>query len=211
MCQLIMAVEYILILLCELEKRQCFELKVNAKFMKIILGILFSLVIAFFAVLQLFPFETVEADLKVDTGAGSFLEKLMHSRHIIWWDILEYFSEQPFLTRLIGIDLQTEYMHNAHNMRAHSAYVKQVYATGYIGSFLVLAFLACILLYLCREKDKKTVYIIMILWCMLFGAGFTIESLEATQMSWFPMLFTGILITGQRDKNPKEIVQEQQE
>lgn len=211
MPQLIMAAEYLLIFLCELEKRTRFELKLNAKFVKITMGIVFFVMAAFFVVLQLFPFEQVAAGMQMDVGLGSVIENLMHSRHIVWWDILQYFSEQSFLTRLFGIDLGTEYMHNAQNIRAHSMYIKQIYATGYIGCFLLGALVATILVQLTGRNHRKLMYTVLILGVMLFGAGLTIESLEATQMSWFPMLFTGILITGQRDKNPKEIVQEQQE
>ena len=198
MQQLIMAAEYVLILLCELEKRTKFEWKLNAKCMKVIMGIFASFVAVFFVALQLFPFEKVEEGLQVDTGAGSFLENLMHSRHIIWWDILKYFSEQSFFTRVFGIDLQTEYLHNAQNMRAHSVYIKQIYSTGYVGCFLFLALIAVVLVYLCKEKDRKLFYMILVLWVMFLGAGLTIESLEATQMSWFPMLFTGMLLTGKK-------------
>ncbi len=207
MQQLIMAAEYVLILLCELEKRTKFALKLHEKCMKVIIGIGFSLTAVFFAALQLFPFDKVEAGLQVDTGAGSFLENLMHSRHIIWWDILKYFSEQSLFTRIFGIDLQTEYLHNAQNMRAHSAYVKQIYSTGYVGCFLFLTLIAFILLYLCREKNKKMVYMILALWLMFLGAGLTIESLEATQMSWFPMLFTGVLFV--KEKSVHQAIEEQ--
>lgn len=208
MPQLIMVAEYILILFCELEKRTRFELKITPKFIKVVTGIVFSLMIAFFVVLQFFPFEKVEAGLKMDIGLGSTIENMMHSRHIVWWDILKYFSEQSFLTRVFGIDLATEYMHNAENIRAHSAYIKQIYATGYIGCSMFLMFVSSVLLQLSKGKNKKTVYISLVLWMMFLGTGLTIESLEATQMSWFPMLFAGILFTGQKDKNPNKVVQE---
>lgn len=206
MQQVIMLAEYALILLCELEKRKNFELKMKPRTAKIIAGLLFGMVAVFFVGLQFFPFEKY-GTVQTEGGLGVVLEKLMHSRHIIWWDILQYFSEQPFLTRLFGIDLQTEYMHNAQSMRAHSAYIKQIYATGYVGCLLFLAFLSCILRQLCEEKDKRTRYMVLMLWVMFLGAGLTIESLEATQMSWFPMLFTGMLFVKQKSEN--QAIQEQ--
>jgi len=193
--QLVMAVEYVLILLHELQSRDRFSLKIKEKQVLWIMGICSSFVLLFFIVLQIFPFEEIAANLNVAVGQGSFLERLMHSRHIVWWEVLDYFSGQPFLTRVFGIDLETECLHNSLGIRAHSMYIKQIYSVGYAGCFLFLAILTCVFRNLCRQADRKMKYIVLILWFMLLGAGLTIESLEATQMSWFPMLFSGVLLT----------------
>lgn len=168
------------------------------------MGIASFLVLLFFIALQIFPFDEIAANLNIAVGQGSFLEKLMHSRHIVWWDILHYFSEQSFMTRLFGVDLETEYLHNSLGIRAHSMYIKQIYAVGYAGCFLFLAFLTGIFKRLCGETDRKLNYIVLVLWFMLLGAGLTVESLEATQMSWFPMLFAGMLFTDIRQETRVE-------
>ena len=74
-------------------------------------------------------------------------------------------------------------------------YIKQIYATGYLGCMLFVGFITCVLCKLGRETDRKMAYIVMVLWVMLLGAGLTVESLEATQMSWFPMVFAGMLLS----------------
>lgn len=195
MQQLMMAVEYLLILLYEVEKRTRFVLRFKKRYVTVVMTAVFVLVFLFFAALQIFPMAQWAAALNTETGMGMVLEKLMHSRHVIWLDILGYFSECSFLTRCFGIDLKTEYLHNAKGMRAHSAYIKQLYATGYIGCILFLVFIGLVLYRMCREKDRRIFYITLILWLILLGAGLTIESLEATQMSWFPMLFSGMLLS----------------
>lgn len=195
MQQAVMSVEYLLILLYEIENRTHFILKIKEKYIKGIIVTVFISVFLFFLLLQLVPFEEITMSLQSENGAGKVWETLMHSRHLIWWDILEYFSEQSFGTRLFGIDLQTEYLHTATGMRAHSTYIKLIYSTGYIGCFLVLILAALILLKLCKKENRKLVHILLGLWVMLLGSGLTIESMEATQMSWFPMLFTGILFS----------------
>lgn len=209
MGQIVMVVEYVLILLCELEKRNVFHLKIKWKLVRGIFIALCAVVVVLFVALQVFPFEEIAANLNIETGRGSFIESLMHSRHIVWSDILKYFSEQPLLTRFLGIDLETEYMHNAMEIKAHSAYIKQIYATGYLGCGLLAALIGRIWYGLCREKERNVRYIVLILWAMLLGAGLTVESLESTQMSWFPMLFTGILFV--KEKNGIQTVQEQSE
>ena len=196
-----MVIEYLIILLYELQSRDKLSLKFKEKCILWIMGTVSFFVLLFFIVLQIFPFEDIAANLNVAVGQGSFLEKLMHSRHIVWWDILAYFSEQPFFTRLLGVDLETEYLHNSLGIRAHSMYIKQIYAVGYVGCFVLLAFLISVFKKLVEETDKKLKYIVLILWVMLLGAGITIESLESTQMSWFPMLFSGMLLSGRMQKN----------
>lgn len=193
--KLIMAIEYLLILLYELQSRGHFNLRFKEKYVVWIMGTVSFLVLLFFIVLQFFPFEAIASNLSVAVGQGSFLEKLMHSRHIVWWDILDYFSDQSLLIRFLGIDLETEYLHNSLGIRAHSMYIKQMYSTGYVGCFLLVAFLTYIFKKVVGETDKSLKYIVLILWVMLLGAGLTIESLEATQMSWFPMLFSGVVIS----------------
>lgn len=201
--QLVMAIEYLLILLYELQNRDHLRLKFKKKYILWIMGAVSFFVLLFFVVLQIFPFEEIASDLSIAVGQGSFLEKLMHSRHIVWWDILDYFSEQSFFTRLLGIDLETEYLHNSLGIRAHSMYIKQMYAVGYVGCFLFLAFLTGAFNELSGESDKRLKYIVLILWIMLLGAGLTIESLEATQMSWFPMLFSGVLLANGQERKAK--------
>lgn len=196
--QLIMAVEYLLIFLHELELRERFALKLKEKYVFWIGGVLSFLVLVFFIVLQFIPFTEIASGIGDEAGAGAFLEKLMHSRHIVWWDILDFFSNQSFLTRIFGIDLGTEYLHNSKGIAAHSMYVKQIYAAGYLGCFVFLAFLISIFRKLLQEDDRKQKYIVLILWSMLLIAGLTVESLESTQMSWFPMLSAGMLLTGKR-------------
>ncbi len=208
MQQLMMAVEYVLILLYEAEKRTRFMLRFKKSHVTAVMAVVFVMVFLFFAALQIFPMEEWAAALNTEHGMGMVLEKLMHSRHVIWLDILGYFSECPFLTRCFGIDLKTEYLHNAKGMRAHSAYIKQLYATGYIGCILFLILIGLILYRLCEEKDRRVFYTILILWLILLGAGLTIESLESTQMSWFPMLFSGMLLSKPKKEDEETRVNE---
>lgn len=201
MIKLVMAAEYFLILMRELEIRRHFEIKLKEKYVLWIMGAGTFFVLLFFVVLQFFPFEYVENTWHVETGLGSFLENLMHSRQIVWWELFQYFSDQSLFTRLFGIDLETVYLHNSLRISAHSMYLKQMYAVGYTGCFLFLGFLAYIFKGLCKETDRNLQYIVLILWIMLLGAGLTVESLESTQMSWFPMLFSGMILSAGSNKD----------
>ncbi|MBQ6886169.1 MAG: hypothetical protein IJN54_01480 [Lachnospiraceae bacterium] len=210
MQQLVILAVYGLIILHEFGSRKGRKNILSPKCARnISIGIAIFLV-CFFIVIEVFPFEAYEKEIAQSADwANSWVERIMHSRQAIWWGILQYFSEQPFFTKILGIDLGTEYLHNSVGDRAHSLYIKQIYATGYIGCFLFVYFFYRILQKISVEKDKKLFYIVMMLWVMFLGSGITIESLEYTQMSWFPMLFTGILFA--KGKTETQAVQEQSE
>lgn len=201
--KLLFAVEYACILLYELEKRGYFRLQIKEKTIRYIMILLGILLTGGFVLLQVFPFEKIMENSNMEIGLGSAIENFMHLRHIIWWDILRYFSEQPFGTRLSGIDLVTEALHNSAGQRAHSTYIKLIYSTGYLGCFLWYGLVWSFLKKLTSTDKRKLIYMMLILWVMFLGAGLSIESMESTQMSWFPMLYGGALISTGDLKNEK--------
>ena len=74
-----------------------------------------------------------------------------------------------------------------------SLYLKIYYTLGYVG--IGLSLLTSILYYVMRVEDRKTFYLAVILAILLLGSGVTVNSMESTQMSWFPMLFAGMVIS----------------
>ena len=52
-----------------------------------------------------------------------------------------------------------------------------------------------IMYYVMKVDDRKTFYLAVILAVLLLGSGVTVNSMESTQMSWFPMLFAGMVIS----------------
>ncbi len=194
MQQAIIIAVYGFIILNEIEKRKNKRLIPGPKFMKYVSVAAILITVCVFAALEIFPFEAYGEEVALSADwLNSKIERIMHSRQAVWWGILQYFSEQPLLTKAMGIDLETEYLHNSVGIRAHSMYIKQIYATGYVGCILLVLFISNILKKLSVQEDRKLAYIVIMLWIMFLGSGLTIESIEATQMSWFPMLFAGML------------------
>ena len=208
MQQVAILVVYGFILLREIELRKSRPLVFKAKSVRnISIGITIALV-CFFIIIEIFPFADYGQKVELSADwAHSWIERIMHSRQAIWWGILQYFSEQPLFTKILGIDLGTDALHNAVGDRAHSQYIKQIYATGYVGCFLFVYYLKHILQKLSEENDRKLFYIVMMLWGMFLVSGLTIECLEYTQMSWFPMVFTGVLFA--KKENVTQTIQEQ--
>lgn len=208
MGQVVMFGLYVLIIWREYVIKHKKKLRISRKAMTIIMNVLCVCMLLLFIGVQLFPFEVLQGMFDLDTELGMKLNNLMHSRHIIWTDILYYFSEQNILTRLFGIDLGTEYLHTSENMRCHSQYIKQIYSTGYIGCFLVFFLVKKAICLCCDRIDDKMNFIGIIVWVAVLGFGFSIESLEATQMSWFPMLFLGALCSAEQRKQEVSIAEE---
>ncbi len=61
-----------------------------------------------------------------------------------------------------------------------------------------------------KVKDRKTFYITVILAVMLLATGVTVSSMESTQMSWFPMMFAGMVVSSvQVEKREKYKIEEE--
>jgi len=208
MGQVVMCLLYGLIIVREWATRRSKHLVFSEKIESIVMNILLVGMIGVFVVIQVFPYEKLEGLFSLETEIGWKIENVMHARHVIWTDILEFFSEQNLLTRLLGIDLGTEYMRTSYEMRAHSQYIKQIYSTGYVGCILILLLVKKVFGLCCNKFEDKLKFITCIVWIALLGFGFSIESLEATQMSWFPMLFLGVLCSLEQGKQEVSIASE---
>lgn len=188
--------EYVLICIFELVEKKN-NVVISDKIIKTCVIVAFVLIIVAFVIIQTFVKNNTTFQPSVRNEAGEFtlMEKLFHSRHVIWWEVTKYFSEQNFFTRLIGIDLGTEYLHNSTGDRMHSMYFKLLYSVGYIGVLLFAGFIASVLNQLNKCKNGQVIYVTLALLLVFMVMGLTIESLELTQMSWFTMLFSGAAFT----------------
>ncbi len=139
-------------------------------------------------------------NLGLDFSQGVFSEAIMHSRQIIWKEILEYFVTLPVGRQFIGVDLITEYLHNSTALPSHCLYVRIIYAVGYIGSALFVSFAVNMLLRLKRVKDREIFYLVMSFGILFLMEGLTAASIDYTQMSWFPMMVCGMLVTATQEE-----------
>lgn len=227
--QIILILEYVLIIFIELWKRGVFK-KISCNKIIItrvvnIISILMLLGITiFFVFISAYPpMQHRLEDLNLTKAQMRQLEHLFHSRHLIWWDALSYYVRQPFGTRLLGIDLVSETMHNSLGDRFHNLYFKQVYSIGYLGCYLY-TILLCILMRTVtgmdlslkmKKQDASTKeeislsekkaridlrFLIVSFWVMFLIMSVSMEGLEYTQMSWYPFIMLGVLISAQNKK-----------
>lgn len=112
----------------------------------------------------------------------------MYSRYADWRMILDSCRGQSPSAKLLGIGMGAE-------VNIQSLYIKIFYSLGYVGLGLTVLMIISIMYYVTRVEDRKTFYLAVIMAVLLLGSGVTVNSMESTQMSWFPLLFAGMVIS----------------
>lgn len=150
----------------------------------IILGLLGIVAVIYMPVLG---FENPEQI--VDLFNGRFFNNSnMYSRYAEWNFILDGCAKEGLLSQLFGTGMGA-------GLSIQSLYIKIYYALGYVGLALVLLMIISIMYYVMKVEDRKTFYLAVIMAVLLLGSGVTVNSMESTQMSWFPLLFSGMVIS----------------
>lgn len=116
----------------------------------------------------------------------------MYDRYTKWENILSIFHQKGIGERLFGAGLDA-------GIPIESLYIKLLYALGYVGVLLALLLIGYITYCVVKIEDRKTFYLAVIMAVMLMGTGVTINSMECVQMSWFPLLFAGMVISSVRE------------
>lgn len=112
----------------------------------------------------------------------------MYSRYGEWSGILQECRQGTLVQRVFGMGLGTQWI-------IQSLYIKIFYALGYCGLILAVFAVLSLMYYIIRVDDRKTFYLTVIMLILLLGSGVAVNSMESTQMSWFPMLFSGMVIS----------------
>lgn len=156
-------------------------------------GILLTVMVIGLLAVVLFLYAPVMGKISPDRVTGLFTSHFfdlgnMYSRYGEWRQILVKCSEGSFLQHVIGNDLGAQVV-------IQSLYIKIFYATGYCGLLLALLAIISVMHYVVKVEDRKTFYLAVIMAILLLGSGVAVNSMESTQMSWFPMLFAGMVIS----------------
>lgn len=115
----------------------------------------------------------------------------MHVRYSDWNEIVNSVNAEGIFARMFGIGLGAD-------ISVNSLYIKVYYSLGYIGICLTVMLITSIMYYVAKIEDRKTYYLAVIMAILLFGTGVTVNSMETTQMSWFPLLFAGMVVSSVR-------------
>lgn len=112
----------------------------------------------------------------------------MNVRYDAWKEIIARIARNGLMGKLFGVGMGAEIV-------IESLYIKIYYAIGYVGLLLAAMLLITVVYYVTRVRDRKTFYLMVIMAVILLGTGVTVNSMESTQMSWFPLLFMGMMVS----------------
>ena len=156
-------------------------------------GILLTVMVVGLLVIVILLYAPVMGRIAPDRVVGLFTSRFfdmgnMYSRYGEWMQILDKCSEGSVLQYIFGSNLGAKVI-------IRSLYIKIFYATGYCGLLLTLLAIVSVMHYVIKVEDRKTFYLTVIMAILLLGSGVAVNSMESTQMSWFPMLFAGMVIS----------------
>lgn len=114
--------------------------------------------------------------------------KNIYERYESWSDVWSAISSSSMLTKLFGLGLEKD-------IAVYSFYLKTLYVLGIVGLVLVFVFVGSVVYYVIQVEDRKTYYVTALLAIMVLGTGLLTNSIEATQMSWYPMMFAGMVVS----------------
>ena len=112
----------------------------------------------------------------------------MRGRYTEWMEVLAETTNGGGMIMLFGSGMGAE-------ISIKSLYIKTFYSLGYTGLLLAVLLLVAVMYYVTKVEDRKTFYLAVIMAVVLLGTGVTVNSMESTQMSWFPLLFAGMVVS----------------
>lgn len=158
--------------------------------------------IVVFIYLPIFGFDNVE--MLREVFDSRFLDgSNMNGRYMEWRQALDRISQSGMMGELFGAGLGAELV-------IDSLYIKIYYSLGYAGLLLSAMLVASVMYYVVKVEDRKTFYLAVIMAVVLLGTGVTVNSMESTQMSWFPLLFAGMVVSSVQKGKDERFLQEEQ-
>lgn len=126
----------------------------------------------------------------------------MSGRYAEWKEAIAEATNGGLLTMLFGSGMGAE-------ISIKSLYIKIYYSLGYTGLLLAGLLMVAVMYYVTKVEDRKTFYLAVIMAVVLLGTGVTVNSMESTQMSWFPLLFAGMVVSSAQAEQDEEIFREE--
>ncbi|WP_022772841.1 hypothetical protein [Butyrivibrio sp. AE2015] len=114
----------------------------------------------------------------------------MESRYAQWQQVFAIRRPETLLEILFGISFNT-------HLPLMSFYLKLLYTLGIVGAVLVILLMLQVFKAAYKGEDRKSFYITVMVAILMLGSGVTFNTMESLQMSWFMMLFAGMVISAE--------------
>lgn len=126
----------------------------------------------------------------------------MSGRYVEWQEALDEIVRSGLAGVIFGIGMGAK-------IKIESLYIKIFYSLGYLGLLLAVLLVITLMYYVTKIEDRKTFYLAVIMAVVLLGTGVTVNSMESTQMSWFPLLFAGMVVSSTQVEENEKLLQEE--
>ena len=125
-------------------------------------------------------------------GGGTILDMAnMESRYSDWRLVYALGKPETLFENLFGVSFNT-------HLPLMSFYLKTLYTIGIAGFLLVIVLIMMSFIAASKGGERKSFYITVMLAILFLGSGVTFNTMESVQMSWFVMLFMGMVISAGR-------------
>ena len=123
--------------------------------------------------------------------ASLFSNSLLNGKNMFrmyqrWNDAIRQMWESGWMHRLFGLGV---------NRGIESIYIKTIYSTGIIGTAASIYFIFSSMKRIKYVENRRTMYLMVSCFILFLGSGVMSNSLESTQMSWFPFLYMGMTVS----------------
>lgn len=125
----------------------------------------------------------------------------MNARYAAWKEVIAVMESGSVIQNMFGRGMGEELV-------IDSLYIKIYYALGIMGLLLAGMLITSVMYYVTKGRDRKTFYLMVIMAVMLLGTGVTVNSMESAQMSWFPFLFAGMVVSSVREGKEENMQEE---
>ncbi len=118
----------------------------------------------------------------------------METRYTEWQQVYDIRKPETLLEILFGMSFNTV-------LPLKSFYLKALYTTGIVGLLLGILLIVMTFISAYKGEERKSFYVTIMLAILMLGSGVTVNTMETTQMSWFVMLFAGMVISAEQVEN----------
>ena len=116
----------------------------------------------------------------------------METRYNEWREVFGVRRPESVGQILFGLDF-------ASGPKLTSLYLKIYYTLGIVGFTLILMLIVRTFIAAYKGEDRKSFYVTIMTAILTLGSGVAVNSMEILQMSWFMMLFTGMVISAEHN------------
>lgn len=206
--QVLIFLMYFLFVLAHKEKNADIDQKLNWKLIVSLTGVLF-LGFCFLIVAPYMKFfQSFGMKWGLDISNGILTEQNMQVRFYAWKDTLWGLMRENMWMKLFGVDLISDPLYNRFGLDVQNMYIKSLLSVGWIGCIVIVIVIISYVVNLRKlDKDRKAFYLALTVGILFLGTGMTVNAHEFTQMSWFPMMFFGMVVSGLQPED-EEIMQE---